>query len=158
MLGLFKKKEKKLNAFARGTLVPLENVNDPVFSEKMMGDGFAIQLTDNAIYAPIDATISMIAETKHAIGFTDKDGIEFIIHVGLETVNLKGQGFHALVKVGDQVTQGTKLLEVDTKFMKTQGIDLITPCVITNYQIHPFTFVNTTNTVEPKDCILTFSK
>lgn len=158
MLGLFKKKEKKLNAFAKGKLLPLEHVNDPVFSEKMMGDGFAIELHDNVIYAPMDVTISMIAETKHAIGCTDKDGVEFIIHVGLETVNLKGKGFHTLVNVGDKVSQGTPLLEVDIEFMKQHGIDVITPCVITNYQSHPFKLVNTNSSIQPTDTVLIFTK
>lgn len=156
MLGLFKKKERQFHAFAKGEILPLDKVNDPVFAQKMMGDGFAIQLKDSTIYSPADAVISMIAETKHAIGFTDSNGVEFLIHVGLDTVNLKGQGFTTFVKVGDKVSQGDKLLEIDIEFMKKQGIDLITPCVITNYQSHPFEHLVTSKEVDINTPVLSF--
>lgn len=160
MFNIFKKKDNlsTLNAFANGKLISLEQVNDPVFSQKLMGDGIAIQVTNDTIYSPVDAKITLIAETNHAIGLTCSNGVELMIHVGLETVNLKGNGFKPLVKIGDFVNAGTPLLLIDTDFMKDQKIDLVTPLIIINHQDHPFKVVATSPSVEHGEKIITFNK
>ena len=113
-----------------GTAAALEQVPDPVFSEKVLGDGCAVIPTDGKIYAPVDGEISSIAETQHAYGFTGDNGLEILVHFGLETVALKGEGFTSHVKVGDRVKAGDLVAEADIAFLKSKGINLITPVLI----------------------------
>lgn len=102
--GLFKKKGVDLLAPLNGTIIPLEEVPDPVFSQKMMGEGVAIQPTGGHVYAPFSGEIIMITPTKHAIAIRSKSGVEVLIHIGLETVSLKGEGFKLAVKEGEHVS------------------------------------------------------
>ena len=98
-----------------GRIVKLEEVPDKVFAEKIMGDGFAIEPKDNIVVAPVDGEIAILFPTKHAIGMVTAEGLELLIHVGIDTVKLNGEGFKAFVKQGDKVKAGDKLLEVDFK-------------------------------------------
>lgn len=136
MFGLFKnrKKDKKhtLGAPAAGRAVSLKEVNDPTFSEGILGDGVAVVLSDGKICAPEDGTIGMIFETLHAVSLTTKYGAEILIHVGLDTVKLKGEGFEGFVKAGDTVKKGDLLLTVDIEKVKAAGYDTITPMLICN--------------------------
>lgn len=133
MFGVFKKKENiTLYAPVTGKTIAITQVPDKVFSEKMMGDGIGFQFEDSVVYAPCDGIITLVAHTSHAVGITAKNGAEILIHIGLDTVNLNGQGLHALVQTGDKVKKGTPLIEIDRAFMKEQGIDLTTPMVVTN--------------------------
>lgn len=135
MLKFLKKRESTktiICACSKGTIVPLEQVQDPVFSQRLMGDGIAINVEEDTIYAPVDGEITLIAETSHAFGLTLPSGIELMIHVGLETVSLKGEGFIPLVTVGQKVHQGEPILRIDVKFMKQNNIELITPIIILN--------------------------
>lgn len=130
---LSKKKGIEVKAPLTGTMVRIENVNDPVFSQKMMGDGMAIQYSGGDIYAPIAGEISaVILPSMHAFGIRSDEGAEVLVHVGLETVNLKGEGFTLLKKQGDRVEAGEKILEVDYPLLKSKGIDLVTPIILTN--------------------------
>ncbi|SFC89373.1 glucose-specific PTS transporter subunit IIBC [Clostridium uliginosum] len=115
-----------------GQIIPISEVPDDVFSEKMMGDGFAIVPEDNIVYSPIDATIATLFPTKHALGLVSNDGLEILIHVGMDTVNLKGEGFKSFVTQGDKVKAGDKLLEVDFNSIKDKVPSIITPVVFTN--------------------------
>ena len=121
-----------LYAPMEGDIIPLEEVTDPVFSEKMMGDGIAIMPTDGTVVAPVDGTIIQVAPTKHAIGIRSGDGAEILIHVGLDTVELAGSPFDVHVKVGDTVTTGQPLLTADLEQIRQAGKDTVTPMVITN--------------------------
>lgn len=151
------KTEIVINSIAKGKQVPLEQVNDPVFSNKMMGDGVAIQVEDDTIVAPISGTITLIAETKHAFGITTSEGIEIMVHVGLETVNLKGQGFEKLKEVGETVQPGDPILRIDREFMESQNVELITPVIVLNTMEH--TLHHTTNdTVDVNSKILSLTK
>ena len=127
-------KKNKVQVFAplNGQVVPLEQVPDPVFSQKMMGEGVAIMPTGGDVVAPIDGTVVLISKTKHAIGIRTKDDTEVLIHVGLETVTLKGEGFTVFVNEGDIVSIGQKLIEVDWDFIRDKVPSIITPVVITN--------------------------
>ncbi len=156
---LKKKKDTKItiNAIANGKLLPLEQVNDPVFSKKMMGDGVAVYVDDDYIVSPVDGTISLIAETKHAFGITTSEGIEIMVHVGLETVNLKGQGFERLKEVGNEVKKGDRILHINQKFMKENNIDLITPIIVLNPMGHKLQHING-DSVNPSSTILTLTK
>ena len=90
-----------------GQAVALDQVPDEVFSQRVLGDGMAIVPTEGRIYSPVDGEISSVAETKHAYGFTSDDGLEVLVHFGLETVALKGEGFTPRVKEGDRARPGT---------------------------------------------------
>ena len=133
MFKIFKKKEPLiLYAPVTGTSIALENVPDPVFAEKMMGDGIAFIPESDTICAPCDGKVTMIANTLHAIGITAENGAEILIHIGLDTVNLNGKGFTSLVNVGDKIKLGTQLVKIDMAFMKEHEMVLTTPMVVTN--------------------------
>ncbi|MBR7179554.1 MAG: PTS transporter subunit EIIC [Oscillospiraceae bacterium] len=121
---------KSILAPLSGQAIPLEQVPDDVFAQKILGDGIAIIPTDGKIYAPVDGEIATVAETLHAYGFASEDGLEILVHVGLDSVKLKGEGFTSHVQVGDKVKAGQLVAEVDLKYLISQGISAITPVVI----------------------------
>ena len=113
-----------------GLAVPLEQVPDDVFSQKILGDGIAIIPSDGKIYAPVTGEISNVMDTLHAYGFTSEDGLELLVHVGLDSVALKGEGFVSHVKTGDKVKAGQLVAEVDLKLLESKGVPTITPVLI----------------------------
>ncbi|WP_105130642.1 beta-glucoside-specific PTS transporter subunit IIABC [Streptococcus suis] len=117
-----------------GQILPLEKVNDATFSKKMLGEGVAIIPKDGKVYAPFDGAVTSLFPTKHAIGLTSDDGVELLIHFGLETVELKGRGFVSHVSDGEKVEKGQLMLEVDVEMLVTEGYDIVTPVVVTNTQ------------------------
>ncbi|MGN1345039.1 MAG: PTS glucose transporter subunit IIA [Traorella sp.] len=134
MLNLFKKKEKMV-ACVSGKLIPISEVNDAVFSQKMMGDGYAIIPTDSKVYAPFSGTISFCFPTNHAVGIKTKEGLEFLIHMGIDTVELKGKGFKSHVAQGQSVKQGDLLVEMDLNVIKEHGYDSTVIVVFPNNQV-----------------------
>lgn len=121
-----------IKAVVDGEAVSLKEVNDPTFAEEIMGKGMAIKPANGNFVSPVNGTIQMVFNTKHAIGIKSNDGVEVLIHVGLDTVKLEGKYFEALVKDGDEVKVGTPLLKVDIEGIKKEGYDTITPVIITN--------------------------
>lgn len=115
-----------------GEAVDLSQVPDPVFAEKMVGDGIAIIPTEDIVVAPCDGKIVQIFPTNHAIGIESTTGLDLLIHIGIDTVDLKGDGFKRLVEEGDTVKKGQPILEVDIKRVKELGKPLTSPFVITN--------------------------
>ena len=115
-----------------GKVIELEKVDDPVFSSGAMGKGIAIEPMDNKVYAPFNGTIEFIAETKHAIGLLSEDGVEVLIHVGMDTVKMQGRGFNVKTSVNSKIKAGDLLLEFDKNAIEKEGYSLITPVVITN--------------------------
>ena len=115
-----------------GKVLPLSKVEDAVFSSGAMGNGIAIDPTDNKVYAPFDGTVEFIAETKHAIGLKSDDGVELLIHVGMDTVKMQGRGFNVKTSVNSKIKAGDLLLEFDRNAIEKEGYSLITPVVITN--------------------------
>ena len=115
-----------------GKVIELEKVDDPVFSSGAMGKGIAIEPMDNKVYAPFNGTIEFIAETKHAIGLLSEDGVEVLIHVGMDTVKMQGRGFNVKTSVNSKIKAGELLLEFDRNAIEKEGYSLITPVVITN--------------------------
>lgn len=113
-----------------GKVIAITEVPDPVFSGKMMGDGAAILPEDGKIYAPIDGVLTTIAPTQHAFGYTGENDQEVLVHVGLETVGLNGEGFTVHKKAGDKVKAGDLVAEVDLEFLKNKGLNTVTPVVI----------------------------
>ncbi|MBQ9091561.1 MAG: PTS transporter subunit EIIC [Anaerotignum sp.] len=124
--------KKSIFAPMSGTIVSLEQVPDAVFSKKLLGDGVAILPKDGKIYAPVNGKVATVAETLHAYGFFSEEGLEILIHVGLDSVHLKGEGFTSHVQAGDQVRVGDLIAEVDLDFLKSRNISAITPVVICN--------------------------
>ncbi|GET10038.1 PTS system, sucrose-specific IIABC component [Ligilactobacillus agilis] len=115
-----------------GQVKDLGDVNDQVFSTKLMGDGAAIVPSDGTVYSPVDGQVTVAYETKHAYGLKSKDGAEVLIHIGIDTVNLKGEGFESFVKQGQTVKAGDKLGTVDLAKVKAAGYDTTVMVVVTN--------------------------
>lgn len=124
--------DEKIYAPITGNVVSLENVPDPTFSEKMMGDGLAIDPTEGEVKAPCSGTVVLTFPTKHALGIKTAAGVEILIHVGLETVNLNGEGFEVHVSEGDEIKQGDLLISFDLPFIRERAASAITPIIITN--------------------------
>lgn len=152
-------KKNKVQVFSplNGQVHSLEQVPDPVFSQKMMGEGVAIMPTGGDVVAPIDGTVVLISKTKHAIGIRAKDNTEVLIHVGLETVTLKGEGFTVFVNEGDAVSVGQKLIAVDWNLIKEKVPSIITPIVITNSVERSVDYVDTAASVAGETLVMTVS-
>ena len=125
-------KIKEIKSPVSGKVIELANVNDPVFSSGAMGKGIAIEPTDNRVYAPFNGTVEFVADTKHAIGLLSEDGVEVLIHVGMDTVKMQGRGFDVKTSVNSKIKSGDLLLEFDRNAIEKEGYSLITPVVITN--------------------------
>lgn len=132
MFSFLKKKPIVLYSPVNGEVMDLKDVPDQVFASKMMGDGVAFKLSEGIVYSPCDGVLQVVANTLHAYGFKSNNGAEILIHVGLDTVNLNGEGFELLVKQGTKVSAGDPIAKVDIEFIQSKGINLITPMVITN--------------------------
>lgn len=133
MLKLFSKRKKhKLLAPITGEIIELSQVPDEVFANKMVGDGIAIRPTENEVLSPCDGKVVQLFPTNHAIGIETKEGIEVLIHIGIDTVSLKGNGFKSFVTQGDHVRTGDKLIEVDLAYIEKNATSTITPIIITN--------------------------
>ncbi len=133
MLKLFKRKKYiEILSPMSGLIVSIEDVPDEVFSQKMVGDGIAIQPREGIVNSPCDGKIVQVFPTKHAIGIETDGGLQILIHIGIDTVELEGKGFKTFVDNGDIVKAGDKLVEVDLDYLKGNGKPIITPVVITN--------------------------
>ena len=129
---LFSKPVDELFAPVVGNAVPVTEVPDPTFAEGMLGNGIAILPTEGKVYAPCDASVDTMFETGHAVSLVAPNGAEILIHVGLETVTLKGQHFTIHCKAGDQVKKGDLLIEFDLEAIKAAGFNTITPMLVCN--------------------------
>jgi PTS system glucose-specific IIA component len=131
MFGLFKSKKIEIFSPFSGEVIDIENVPDEVFSKKLVGDGVAIIPSSSVAVAPIKGTISRIFPTKHAFSIKG-DRIEIMVHIGLDTVSLQGEGFEALAKEGDKVDIGTPIIKVDKEYLISQGKEIITPIIVSS--------------------------
>lgn len=129
---LFTQKKESVHAPLTGKLVALEEVPDPVFSQQMMGDGIAIDPTENQVFSPVDGEVVSVFPTKHAITIRSKSGAELLIHMGLETVKLNGEGFNVLVGEGDKIKKGNPIAEFDINKVSNTGTKVITPIILLN--------------------------
>ncbi|ABS24028.1 PTS sugar transporter subunit IIA [Bacillus cytotoxicus] len=127
-----KTNEETIVAPLTGEVKNIEEVPDPVFAGRMMGDGIAIVPTEGVVVSPVDGEIVQLFHTKHAVGIKAKNGTEILIHVGLETVKMEGEGFEAHVSEGQAVKKGDKLISFDLEIIREKAKSTITPVVITN--------------------------
>lgn len=115
-----------------GEVINIKEVNDPTFSEGILGKGIAIKPSNGRVVAPVDGEVTIMFKTKHAVSLVSEEGVEILIHVGLETVNLKGEYFRSHVNVGDKVKAGDLLVEFNVDQIKEAGYDTTTPVVVCN--------------------------
>lgn len=134
MFNIFNKKEEYLAAPFAGKVTELQQVPDDAFAQKMLGDGFAIIPEENIVKSPCAGEIVQIFSTGHAVGIQTKKGLEVLIHIGIDTVKLDGEGFEKLVKNGDMVEVGTPLIELDLEFITENAPSIATPVIITNME------------------------
>lgn len=124
--------DKVIASPVSGRAVPMSEVGDPTFSQEILGKGAAIIPSEGKVLAPADGIITMVFDTKHALSIQTENGAELIIHIGLDTVQLKGQFFEAHVNAGDKVKKGDLLLDFDIDKIKEAGYDVITPVIVCN--------------------------
>ena len=164
MFGLFKKKKEenqdnslRLVAPVNGKSLPLSEVPDPVFAQKMAGDGLAMDPDDDIIVAPADGELTLVFNTKHAFAMTLDNGIELLVHIGIETVSLNGEGFEQLVEAGTKVKAGTPIIKIDRDFILGKGLSLATPVLITNVDAaKSINAVESGSVTAGKDVVLNF--
>ena len=143
MFGTLKKlfggssEKKQVLAPVSGRVIPMKEVADPTFSEEILGKGVAIVPTEGKFVAPVSGEVVVMFETKHAVSIRTEYGMELIVHIGLDTVNLKGQYYTAHVKQGDRVKAGDLLVEVNLEAVKAAGYDVTTPVIICNTPDYP---------------------
>ena len=125
-------KEIEIYAPLTGEYINIEDIPDPVFAQKMMGEGFGINPTEGEVVSPIEGKVDNVFPTKHAIGLKADNGLEILVHIGLDTVQLDGQGFEILVSSGDTVQVGDPLLKFDLEYIRNNAKDVISPIIITN--------------------------
>ena len=130
MFGLFKSKKQILVSPADGDIIKLEDVPDEVFSANLAGNGIALMPRSNTFVAPVAGVVSKIFSTNHAFSIRTSNGFEVMVHIGLDTVELKGEGFKVLAKEGDKVSVGKPIISADLAFIKSQGKPIITPIVV----------------------------
>ncbi len=121
---------KRLLAVADGNAIPLEAVPDEVFASGMLGRGYALEPVSGVIYSPVSGRIDSIAQTRHAYGIRSDDGLDVLVHIGIDTVSLDGEGFISLVEVGDDVRAGDVIAKVDLALLRARGLSAVTPVVV----------------------------
>lgn len=129
---IFGKKLDEIGAPVAGEAVASSEVSDPTFAEEMLGKGMAIKPASGRVVAPCDATVDMMFETGHAVSLTTENGVEMLIHVGIDTVNLQGKHYTVHCQAGDKVKKGQLLIEFDKDAIAAEGYDTITPVVVCN--------------------------
>lgn len=132
MLQDYKERNEYFVAPLSGICMEVELVNDRVFKSLLMGDGIAIEPTDGTVVSPCDGTIVSVARTKHALCIESNEGIDILLHMGIDTVKMDGAGFEVFVQAGDKVKKGQKLAYMDMDYVHEQGYSCATPMIITN--------------------------
>lgn len=132
LFDVFKKKGITIVSPMKGKCVEIKEVSDPTFGDEILGKGVAIIPEDGKVYAPADGVITTMFPTGHAVGMTTDEGVELLVHVGLDTVALKGDGFKIIAKDDQKVQKGDLLMEADLDKIKAAGYDVITPVVVCN--------------------------
>ena len=127
-------KIKELLAAADGNAVPLERVPDEVFASKMLGGGFAVEPENGVFYSPADGVVESVTDTLHAYAIRTDDGLDLLVHIGVDTVDLKGKGFESMVRSGDRVRAGDVIAKADLTYIRSCGYPVVTPVVVSNFE------------------------
>jgi PTS system glucose-specific IIA component len=128
-----KNKDKKLLAVANGRSISLDLVEDEVFASRMLGEGVAVEPASGVFFSPADGVLENVSDTKHAYSIKTNDGLEILVHIGIDTVELGGEGFTPCVKKGDRIKAGDVLARADVEFIKSKGYSTVTPVIISNW-------------------------
>lgn len=153
---IMRTKKNTVCAPARGKIIRLENIPDKAFANMMVGDGLAIEITDNKIVAPCEGIISVIANTKHAFVMTLPNGLRLLVHIGINLTKPDANNFHFHVKTGDYVTLGAEIVTISDNLLKTMNAKIITPIIVCNHDIHPIKTFTTASYVETGKTIFTY--
>ncbi|MBU5486237.1 PTS glucose transporter subunit IIA [Clostridium sp. MSJ-11] len=151
------KRNHILTAPMDGKVVDLSTIQDKVFSKKLVGEGVAIDPTNDVVVAPADGKLSLLFKTNHAFGMVLDNGIEILIHIGIDTIGLESEGFNPLVKEGDMLKSGEPVIKIDRELIINKGYSLITPIIITNVDVVKEIEYNTNENVKSgEDTLLTY--
>lgn len=133
MFGLFKRKaEKNIVSPVDGKCIDISEVKDKTFANKLLGDGLAILPSGAVVRSPADGEISMLFPTRHAFGIRKKDGTEILVHIGIDTVELNGKGFHAYLNVKDKVRAGDKVISFNEDYLTRENLDMTVMVILTS--------------------------
>ena len=156
----FVKKQKEMAVYSPvdGVAVELSQVPDEAFSEKILGDGGAVIPKNGNIYSPVDGEIIDITDTKHAFCITTNEGCEILLHIGIDTVKLKGEGFNVQILSGDKVKVGTKIAEIDLDILRKNNVRTETPVILTEAQNYKITQVHTGEVAGGRDVLFLYKK
>ena len=157
-LGFGKKEGEVIGAPIEGKAVEISEVSDPTFGQEILGKGMAIIPSVGKVVAPVDGRVEMVFDTKHAISMKTVEGAELLIHVGLDTVNLKGEPFTAHVTAGQEVKAGDLMLEFDIEAIKAAGLEVISPVVVCNTPDYKEVKVDAGKDVNVLDSVMTLVK
>ena len=160
MFNIFGSDDEKVELLAplTGEVLPLSEVPDEVFAAKTVGDGVAIKPTGDTLVAPVDGVIKQLFPTKHALGIETESGLELLIHIGINTVELDGEGFEKLADKGDEINVGDELIKFDLDYIEENATSIITPVVITNKDdIESFEVTDSKKVTAGEDKLLTVS-
>lgn len=161
MFGLFKKGKKEkvqtikgFYSMIDGKSIDLSEVNDEMFSNRVLGDGIAVEPTSNVVVSPCNGKITLITDTKHAIGIENEDGVQVLIHIGLDTVKLNGQGFECLCKVDDEVKVGEPLINIDRELIKKENFSDVTMMILVEQNEYKLSACHTNKLVKSGESLL----
>ena len=157
MFGIVKK-QREVYSPADGIAIKLSDVPDEAFSERLLGDGAAVIPQNRNIYSPVSGQIVDITDSKHAFCIRSDDGAEILLHIGIDTVNLKGEGFNVKVTTGDKVKSGDKIAEVDFEFLKKNNLKTEIPIVLTESENYTITQVNEGKVSGGRDVLFMYKK
>ena len=157
---MFEKNAKtiSLKAVEDGRTIPMDEVNDQTFAQELLGPGIAIVPSNGTVVSPINGTIATVMDTKHAVCIQGEDGLELIVHAGLDTVELNGKYYQTYKEIGDQVKAGDVLLEFDLEEITKAGYDVTTPIVITNLGDYKITKCSTGQQVKAGEEVIQLTK
>ncbi len=158
MLGFNKNKKIEISSFCKGKVLELNEVPDPTFAEKMLGDGFAMAPHKGEIVSPINGVVELIFDTKHGISLLSDEGVEILIHIGIDTVKLKGEHFSNVANTGDKVKMGDVLVKFDIEAIEKAGYSTITPLIITNTDDYKKIQIKKLGNTEELENVLEISK
>lgn len=159
MLGFLKRRQlPELAAVISGKCIPLEEVKDEVFASKAMGDGVAIVPESSEVVAPCDGNLRLVANTGHAFGMVSNDGVEILIHIGIDTVKLDGKGFVVLAKQGEEVRKGQPIIRFDPDIMKDNNLDMTTMMILLSKDVMIETYNTGSKLKKGQDAAIVYRK